>query len=99
MGEVVDFGSNFEISIRDTVRSIAEVMGVTIKILSEEVRMRPANSEVERLWAYDRKAKALLAWEPAYGGREGFKGGPERTTAWFTDPVNLAGYKADINNF
>ncbi len=99
VGEVVNFGSNFEISIGDTAQLIAEVMGVSIEILSEEVRMRPANSEVERLCADNRKAKVLFGWEPAYGGREGFKRGLAKTAAWFKDPVNLAGYKSDIYNF
>ncbi len=98
VGEVVNFGSNFEISIGDTAQLIAEAMGVEIEILSDEARLRPANSEVERLWADNRKAKALFGWEPAYGGREGFKRGLKETIAWFTDPANLARYKADRYN-
>ena len=98
LGEVVNFGSNFEISIGDTARLIAEVMGVEIEIVSEQERMRPANSEVERLRADNRKAKSLFGWEPAYGGREGFKRGLAETAAWFSDPSNLAGYKANIYN-
>jgi len=98
IGEVVNFGSNFEISIGDTARLIAEVMEVEIEICSDAVRLRPANSEVERLCADNRKAKALFGWRPAYGGREGFKRGLQETAAWFTDPANLASYKADRYN-
>jgi NAD dependent epimerase/dehydratase len=98
LGEVVNFGSNFEISIGDTARLIAEVMGGEIEIVSEQERMRPANSEVERLCADNRKAKALFGWEPAYGGREGFRRGLAETAAWFADPANLVGYKTDIYN-
>lgn len=98
VGEVVNFGSNYEISIGDTVRLIAEAMGAEIEIETEEERLRPKNSEVERLWADNAKAKRLFGWEPAYGGREGFKRGLAETAGWFADPTNLAAYKADRYN-
>ncbi|MDO9371791.1 MAG: NAD-dependent 4,6-dehydratase LegB, partial [Gammaproteobacteria bacterium] len=71
LGEVVNFGSNFEISIGDTARAIAEVMGVEIEIITDEQRLRPEKSEVERLWASNDKARDLLGWQPQYGGLEG----------------------------
>ncbi len=98
VGEVVNFGSNFEISIGETAQLIAEVMGVEIEVVTDEIRLRPANSEVERLWADNRKARALFGWEPDYAGREGFKRGLRETAMWFTDPRNLAKYKADRYN-
>jgi NAD dependent epimerase/dehydratase len=98
LGEVVNFGSNFEISIGETTRLIAEVMNVDIKIITDEVRLRPENSEVERLWADNAKAKQLFGWQPNYGGREGFKRGLAETAEWFVQPGNLRGYKADIYN-
>jgi NAD dependent epimerase/dehydratase len=98
IGEVVNFGSNYEISIGDTVRLIAETMGAEIEIETAEERLRPAKSEVERLWADNAKAKRLFGWEPAYGGREGFKRGLAETAEWFADPKNLAAYKADRYN-
>jgi len=98
VGEVINIGSNFEISIGDTVHLIAEVMGVEIEIETDEVRLRPQKSEVDRLWADNCKAKALAGWEPAYGGREGFKRGLAETIAWFAKPENLRNYKADIYN-
>ena len=98
LGEVINIGSNFEISIGDTVQLIAEVMGVEIEIETEQVRLRPEKSEVDRLWADNSKAKNLTGWEPAYGGREGFKRGLAETVAWFTQPENLKNYKADIYN-
>lgn len=98
LGEVINFGSNFEISIGDTVQLIAEVMNKEIEIVTDEVRLRPENSEVERLWADNGKAKQLLNWQPAYGGREGFKLGLTETAEWFLDPANLAAYKADRYN-
>ena len=98
VGEVINIGSNFEISMGDTARLIAEVMGVEIEIETDQVRLRPEKSEVDRLWADNSKAKNLTGWEPAYGGREGFKRGLVETVAWFTNPENLRSYKADIYN-
>ena len=98
LGEVVNLGSNFEISIGETAQLIAEVMNFQIEILTDESRMRPENSEVERLWADNAKAKELFAWQPEYGGREGFKRGLVQTADWLMDPANLRSYKADIYN-
>ncbi len=98
LGEVVNFGSNFEISVGDTARLIAEMMQVDIEVETDEMRLRPANSEVERLWADNSKAKQLFGWAPAYGGRDGFARGIRETVAWFTRPGNLSGYKTGIYN-
>ncbi len=97
-GEVINLGSNYEIAIGDVVRMIAEVMKADIEILADEQRLRPVKSEVERLWASNAKAKDLLGWQPEYGGLEGFRRGLSETVAWFREPKNLAGYKADIYN-
>ena len=98
VGEVINIGSNFEISIGDTVQMIAEIMGVEIEIETDELRFRPEKSEVDRLWADNGKAKRLAGWEPVYGGREGFKHGLAETIAWLSKPENLKSYKADIYN-
>ena len=98
LGEVVNFGSNFEISIGDTVQLIAEAMNVEIEIITDEVRLRPISSEVERLWADNQKAKELFGWTPAYGGREGFKRGLMETAEWFEKSGNLSSYKTDVYN-
>lgn len=98
VGEVINIGSNFEISIGDTVRLIAEIMGVEIEIETDMVRLRPEKSEVERLWADNSKAKKLLGWEPLYADREGFRRGLAETIAWFTNSENLRSYKSDIYN-
>lgn len=98
LGEVINFGSNFEISIGDTAKLIAEVMGHDIEIVTDEARLRPENSEVERLWAANQKAKETFGWTPSYGGRDGFKRGLEETAEWFRNPANLAAYKADRYN-
>lgn len=97
-GEVINFGSNYEISIGETVNLIAEVMGVEVEIVTDEVRLRPENSEVERLWAANTKAETLFGWRPAYGGRDGFKRGLQETIEWFRKPENMMTYKHDIYN-
>jgi NAD dependent epimerase/dehydratase len=98
VGEVVNIGSNFEISVGDTARLIAELMGVSIEIETDEQRLRPELSEVERLWASNEKASRLLSWTPRYAGREGLRKGLAETIAWFREPANLRGYKSDIYN-
>jgi dTDP-glucose 4,6-dehydratase len=98
LGEVVNFGSNFEISVGDTAQLIAEAMNVEIEIIADEARLRPENSEVERLLADNTKAKRLFGWQPSYAGRDGFKRGLVETAEWFARHDNLRGYKADIYN-
>ncbi|WP_428528973.1 NAD-dependent 4,6-dehydratase LegB [Pseudorhodoplanes sp.] len=98
VGDVVNIGSNFEVSIGETARMIAEIIGVPLEIHSDAQRMRPAASEVERLWASNVRAKQLLGWAPEYGGKEGLRRGLAETIEWFRDPANLAAYKADVYN-
>jgi NAD dependent epimerase/dehydratase len=98
LGEVVNFGSNFEISVGDTVSLIGEAMGVDIEVVTDEARMRPEASEVHRLWADNSKALRLFGWRPEYGGREGLKRGLAETASWFQKPENLRGYKSSIYN-
>jgi len=97
-GEVVNIGSNFEISIAETAHIIAEVMEAPIELISDVERLRPENSEVERLWADNAKSKELFGWQPTYAGREGFRRGLVETIDWFTQPDNLRSYKSDIYN-
>ena len=97
-GETINLGSNFEISIGDTVNVIAELMNKSITIETEDKRLRPKDSEVERLWADNKKAADMLHWKPKYGGLEGFKAGISKTIEWFSKPENLSNYKSDIYN-
>lgn len=93
-GEVINVGSGFEISIGDTARLIAELMRADIEIVTDEQRLRPQRSEVERLCAASDKARRLLGWQPSYGGRDGLRRGLTETIAWFADPVHLTRYRA-----
>jgi dTDP-glucose 4,6-dehydratase len=97
-GEVINLGSNFEISIGDTVKLIAQIMQADVEVVQDAQRLRPDNSEVERLWADNQKAKAILQWSPAFGGTDGLQRGLAETIAWFTQPQNLSAYKSTIYN-
>lgn len=98
VGQFVNVGSNYEISVGDSARLIAEILGVDIEIESDDQRLRPAASEVERLWADNTRARELCGWQPAYGGIEGFRRGLQETITWFADPINLSMYKTGIYN-
>jgi dTDP-glucose 4,6-dehydratase len=98
LGQVLNAGSGFEVSIGDTVRMIAQAMGVEVTIETDEVRLRPEKSEVERLLADNRRLRTLTDWAPEYGGIDGFRRGLAKTIEWFTDQSNLATYKADRYN-
>lgn len=97
-GEVINIGSNYEVSIGETAEMIADIMNVNLTIETDEQRIRPDKSEVERLWADNQKAKEIIGWEPNYGGRAGLRRGLEETIEWFTNPQNLASYKTDVYN-
>lgn len=98
IGEVVNIGSNYEISIGDTVKTISELMNKCIEIETDEMRLRPEKSEVERLWADNQKAKKLTGWHPEFSGIDGFKKGLRETINWFLEPKNLKNYKTGIYN-
>ncbi len=97
IGEVINLGSNFEVSIGKTVELIARIMNADITVAVDEVRFRPVKSEVERLWASNEKAKKLLNWVPQYSGEVGFSVGLQKTIEWFANPANLKSYK--IGNY
>jgi len=98
IGDVINVGSGFEISIEETAKAIAEVMNVEIEIKTDEQRIRPEKSEVNRLFADISKAQKLLNWQPEYGGFDGFKRGLKKTADWFSDKENLKKYKTGIYN-
>ncbi len=97
-GEAINIGSNFEVSVGDTVDMIKDIMNADVNIVTEDQRIRPDASEVERLWASNEKAKKVLNWSPAYGGQEGFKRGLKQSIAWYSDPSHAPLYKADLYN-
>ena len=95
IGEVINSASNFEISIGKTAEIIADLMDASIEIEEERKRIRPANSEVNRLFGCNKKIKDFSEWEPSYQGIEGFKKGLEITIKWFSDIKNYSLYKSN----
>lgn len=98
IGRVTNIGSGFEISIGETVALIGRAMGVDVEVIADQERVRPANSEVERLFAGVSLANKLFGWSPQHSGLEGFEAGLRRTVEWFRDPSNLAFYKTGRYN-
>jgi NAD dependent epimerase/dehydratase len=98
VGEVINIGSGFEISIRETLAVIAKLLNVEVEVEADAERIRPAASEVERLFAGIDKAARILDWRPFYGGYEGFQRGLAETIAWMSEPSNLARYKHHLYN-
>jgi len=95
IGDVFNIGSNFEIRIDDMVQLVGKIMGIEVDILTEDVRLRPKNSEVERLWADNTKAKQILGWVPEYSGIDGLERGLKKTINWFDSPRNQKMYRPD----
>lgn len=94
IGETLNIGSNFEISVGDTLNIIKEIMNSDVKFITEEQRIRPEKSEVFRLWCDNAKLKSLTSFEPKYTIEQGLK----KTIDWFLAQKNLQKYKANIYN-
>lgn len=94
IGETVNIGSNYEISIRDTLNLIKEIMQSNVEFITEDQRIRPEKSEVFRLWCDNGKIEELTGFKPEYSIKKGL----EKTIEWFCNPNNLKKYKSDIYN-
>ena len=95
LGQAVNIGSGFEISIEETAELICKVMNADVEIRQDPRRLRPPKSEVERLFAGVDLAKELFGWNAEYAGRDGFIRGLAETAKWFQDPKNLNRYRPD----
>jgi NAD dependent epimerase/dehydratase len=93
-GEVINLGSNYEISIGDLAYKIAGILDQEITIETADVRKRPGKSEVERLWASGAKASNILNWEPIYSLDQGLA----ETIDWFRKPGISDLYKPELYN-
>lgn len=93
-GEVINIGSNREISIGDTLNLIKKIMGSDVEFITEEQRIRPEKSEVFRLWCDNTKIMKLTGFAPKYSLEDGLR----ETVAWFTKAENLKKYKTNIYN-
>jgi NAD dependent epimerase/dehydratase len=94
IGQEVNIATNAEISIGDLAHKIIDIMGVQAEIVSDDQRLRPEKSEVERLMGSNQKITSTTAWRPRYSFDEGLT----ETIAWFSNPENLKQYKAHIYN-
>jgi dTDP-glucose 4,6-dehydratase len=93
-GEVIQIGSGQEKSIGELALKVAEIMGVSISVVSEEERIRPEKSEVERLLADSGKAKKMIHWEPLFSLEQGLT----ETIHWFSQKEHLNIYKTNTYN-
>jgi len=94
IGQTVNIGSNFEISIGDTLNLIKELMDSDVKFITDKQRIRPEKSEVFRLWCDNSKIKKLTGFKPQVDIKEGL----QKTIDWITQPNNLKKYKSEIYN-
>lgn len=90
LGEVINIGSGFEISVGELVKKISSLMKKKVRVISDPKRVRPLESEVERLIADNSKARELLGWKPTVSLDEGLS----RTIRWIKE--NLGRYKTNI---
>ena len=94
IGQTVNICSNFEISVADTLQIIRQLMHSDVEFVSDNERLRPAGSEVFRLWGDNRKIAQLTGFSPQVELTEGLR----RTIDWFTQPQHLTRYKAEQYN-
>lgn len=94
VGKTVNIGSNTEISIANTMKKIADLMGKQVKATVADERVRPVNSEVFRLCCDNGLLRELTGYKPAVD----LDSGIQKTIDWFSIPENLSKYKADIYN-
>jgi nucleoside-diphosphate-sugar epimerase len=94
IGQTVNIGSNFEISIGDTLEMIKELMDSNVQFITDKERIRPSKSEVFRLWCDNSKIEKLTRFKPQINIRDGL----HRTIDWIVQPNNLKKYKSEIYN-
>ena len=94
VGETINIASNDEISVADTLALIKQLMHSPVEFITDEQRLRPASSEVFRLWGDNQKLRSLSDWQPQHSLAQGL----QQTIDWFSQPQHLARYKADQYN-
>lgn len=94
IGKTVNIGSNFEISIKDTLELVKKIMKSDVNFIYDEQRIRPEKSEVHRLWCDNSLLQKLTGFKPDYTIEKGL----EKTVEWFLNPENLKRYKPGIYN-
>ena len=93
-GEVINIGMNSEISIGKVAQSIANLINKNITIKFSKTRVRPNNSEVERLVCDNSKLLKHTSWKPQFTLEKGIV----EVIEWMKNPENLNMYKSDQYN-
>lgn len=94
VGREVNIATATEVSMQQTLDTIARIMGADVTWQRDPERCRPAKSEVFRLCGDNTLIKTLTQWRPQVSLEEGLR----RTVEWFSNPENLSKYKANIYN-
>ncbi len=93
IGEIINLGSGYEISVKNLIKRIEKISHKKIKYQINLDRVRPKHSEVNRLLASNRKAKKILKWSPTYSNLKGLDYGLKKTINWFSFEKNIKLYK------
>lgn len=94
IGEEINIASQQEISVGQLAGEIIEQINPTARIVSDDIRIRPEKSEVERLLGSNEKIHRLTGWKPEYTLKQGIM----ETIEWFKDKENLRNYKSNVYN-
>jgi dTDP-glucose 4,6-dehydratase len=98
-GETINIGNNFEISIKELVDEVAKILNKKAIILKDERRIRPKNSEIDRLFTIAKKASKLLKWKAKYSNKASFRKALKKTIEWYSSEKNLNSFKKNIYNY
>ncbi len=98
LGQTFNLGTGHEISIKEIVKMVSDILNKKLVIVKDNKRIRPKKSEVDRLVASNLRGKKLLKWKPKFSGQEGFKRGLEQTIEWFENNLDQKNFKTKIYN-
>ena len=99
LGQTINLGTGKDFSIGETVKNIENILRKKAEVVTDNKRIRPKKSEVNRVISSNLKAKKLLNWSPKFKGSKGFKDGLKKTIQWFSKEENLKLYKANLYNY
>ncbi|MCC6759301.1 MAG: SDR family oxidoreductase [Candidatus Omnitrophica bacterium] len=94
IGQVVNIGSHYEISVGEVLEKIKKIMNSNAVATVDQQRIRPPKSEVQRLWCDNSKIRSLTGFKPDHSLDDGLK----LTVEWFMQPENSRKYKPEVYN-
>ena len=94
IGEIINLGTGYDISIKNLFDEICEILNIQGKIILKRNRRRPNNSEVDKLQSSNKKAKKILKWVPKYIHKKGLQKGLHETIKWFQKEENIKKYNS-----